>query len=127
LNPIEETFNRKVIRSGTMAKINSLSPGTKYEAQLQVKTSSGWTDPSIIQFDTPEILKPIINLKMENIRENTAKVTWERNGTQIERYVLIQVGPFSESKTVILADHDSNKENDHRNLLYLLITFKMQI
>ena len=110
-----------------MAKINNLDAGTNYVAKLQVKTSSGWTNPTTIDFTTPEVLNPVVNMRMEDIKEVTAKVTWERNGTATERYVLIYTGPFGEKKMVILADRDSNKDlvtegsKLHSNLISIIL------
>ena len=92
-----------------MAKINDLLPGQAYEATLCVKTGNGLTNPTRISFTTPKVLNPVIKLAVEDIKEQTAKIAWERNGTATERYAVITRGPYGEQKTTVLAG-DSNKD-----------------
>ena len=91
-------------------KINGLEPATKYSATLEVKTSSGeLTDATRINFVTPQILNPVTNLEVENVFETSARISWQKNGTGIDRYILIKDGPYGESKTVIMANNDNTK------------------
>lgn len=94
----------------SLAKINGLEPATKYVAQLEVKTASGeLTDPARIEFVTPQILNPVTNLEVENVHETSARISWQKNGTGIDRYILIKDGPYGESKTVIMANNANTK------------------
>ena len=58
---------------------------------------------------TPQILNPVTNLEVENVFETSARISWQKNGTSIDRYILIKDGPYGESKTVIMANNDNTK------------------